>query len=70
MAKPTISTFPQRRNWDGTFDSICPRCLVTVSKARTEPELQVPESAHHFEGFDLERKLYKTDRQDPEDRSQ
>jgi hypothetical protein len=31
--------YPHRRNNDGSFDSICLNCFVTLANARTEPEL-------------------------------
>ena len=38
--------FPHRANRDGTIDSICPRCFVTVGTSNWEPELERLESAH------------------------
>jgi hypothetical protein len=38
--------FPHRRNPDGTFDSICLKCLLTIANARTEAELQKYDKDH------------------------
>jgi hypothetical protein len=40
------SPFPHRRNKDGSYDSICPKCLVTITNARTERELLASEQKH------------------------
>jgi hypothetical protein len=37
LTLPTF--FPHRRNRDGSFDSICLNCLVTIANARNEPDL-------------------------------
>lgn len=38
--------FPHRFNRDGTVDSICPRCYVTVGSAAIEDGLKPMETAH------------------------
>ena len=43
QAKPT---FPHRHNKDGTVDSICSECLLTVTTVRDERELTQHEEAH------------------------
>jgi hypothetical protein len=40
-------TFPHRLNLDGTFDSICPDCLRTISNEQFEIDLNPPERNHH-----------------------
>jgi len=35
-------TFPHRLNLDGTFDSICPDCLRTISNEQFEIDLNPP----------------------------
>jgi hypothetical protein len=39
-------TFPHRHNEDGTFDSICPICFVTVATDESETKLRLYELAH------------------------
>lgn len=43
QAKPT---FPHRHNKDGTVDSICSECLLTVATVRDERELTQHEEVH------------------------
>jgi hypothetical protein len=38
--------FPHRRNRDGSFDSICLKCLLTIANARTEADLAKYEKYH------------------------
>jgi hypothetical protein len=38
--------FPHRNNVDGTFDSICSRCYMTVASSRIEVCLIAPEAGH------------------------
>ena len=38
--------YPHRRNKDGSYDSICLTCFLTVSHAYTEAELTEQEMAH------------------------
>ena len=38
--------FPHRMNKDGTIDSVCPRCFVTVGRSTWEAELDRMEAAH------------------------
>lgn len=38
--------FAHRTNRDGTIDSICKECFVTVATAMWESELDQPEHAH------------------------
>ena len=38
--------FPHRRNPDGSFDSICPKCFRTVATRRNEADLAQPERDH------------------------
>ena len=40
------SPFPHRRNNDGSYDSICPKCIVTIAKATTERELLASDQKH------------------------
>jgi hypothetical protein len=47
--------FPHRRNEDGTFDSICARCFITVATENKETDLSNWERTHVCSG--LEPKL-------------
>ena len=38
--------FPHRINSDGTIDSICNHCFVTVGTSTTESDLELFESSH------------------------
>ncbi len=38
--------FPHRRNADGSFDSICLKCLLTIANERTETDLTKHEKHH------------------------
>ena len=38
--------FPHRRNEDGSFDSICLKCLLTIANARIEAHLAKYEKYH------------------------
>jgi len=46
MAVQIGPIFPHRLNPDGSFDSICPKCFVTVSTKRSETQLADDEIAH------------------------
>jgi hypothetical protein len=41
---PTL--YPHRLNNDGTFDSICPKCFLTIAKSPAEIGLTEGETAH------------------------
>lgn len=58
MAIPPRPIFPHRHNPDGTFDSICSRCLVTVATKRRESDLQDTEGTHVCSDLDLSRISY------------
>jgi hypothetical protein len=45
--------FPQRQNRDGSYDSICPRCFLTVAKGLSPRELDVEERIHICSPIDL-----------------
>jgi hypothetical protein len=38
--------FPHRRNPDGSFDSICLKCLLTIASSRTEADLAKHDKYH------------------------
>ena len=46
MDEDTQVRFPHRYNYDGTWDSICPRCFQTIARARDEGELERAELIH------------------------
>jgi len=48
--------FPHRHNHDGSHDSICPICFVTVATVQNEWELASHESAHVCEPENLRRR--------------
>jgi hypothetical protein len=41
-----LAEFPHRRDRDGLYDSICPRCYATVARSRPEAEMAELENAH------------------------
>lgn len=62
--------FPHRRKPNGTFDSICTRCFLTVANADTEAELRVPERAHDCRGFNMSEIMHLTEHYRRPSRSQ
>jgi hypothetical protein len=44
LTLPTV--FPHRKNRDGSFDSICRTCLLTVANTRREADLASYEQYH------------------------
>jgi hypothetical protein len=46
MALTLPPFFPHRRNRDGSFDSICLKCLLTIANARDEADLAKHEKYH------------------------
>jgi hypothetical protein len=44
LTLPTF--FPHRRNRDGSFDSICLKCLLTIASSRTEADLAKHDKHH------------------------
>jgi len=38
--------FPHRRNRDGSFDSICLKCLLTIANAKNEADLATHDRRH------------------------
>jgi hypothetical protein len=41
-----LPRFPRRRDRDGLYDAICPRCFGTIARAQPEAELAKLEQAH------------------------
>ena len=46
MSAVRDAIFPHRQNDDGTYDSICTSCFLTVATARSEGELKALEKNH------------------------
>jgi hypothetical protein len=46
MVLTRLPFYPHRRNRDGSFDSICLKCLLTIATAKTEIELATHEKVH------------------------
>jgi hypothetical protein len=46
MVHQYMSNFPHRFNADGSYDSICTLCHMTVAKAKVEAELFQHERTH------------------------
>jgi len=46
MAHPENTTFRHRHNQDGTFDSICSDCFLTIASANEEQKLYLLERIH------------------------
>ena len=50
----TSNPFAHRTNADGTIDSICKTCFVTVGTAQEAPALKIIEDSHTYEPWKLE----------------
>jgi len=46
LRSSAVPEFPHRNNRDGTYDSICPACLVTVASCKSEAGLLAYERKH------------------------
>ncbi len=57
MAEATLihPVFAHRTNRDGSIDSICRECFVTVATALWESELDQPEHAHFCDPWVLQQ---------------
>jgi hypothetical protein len=51
MDRSSLPPFPHRQNRDGSWDSICMKCYLTVANKPTEAELAVIESCHACKGL-------------------
>lgn len=49
--------YPHRRNRDGSFDSICLKCLVRIAHAETEVELLEFDSRHACKFWTLSQRI-------------
>ncbi len=43
------AAYPHRRNFDGSFDSICTICFATVARSQDEAALEIDEKSHSCE---------------------
>ncbi len=55
MASPASLGFTHRENRDGTIDSVCRRCYVTVCTSSWEADLESAEKDHACDPALLER---------------
>jgi hypothetical protein len=62
--------FPHRRRPNGTFDSICTQCFLTVANADTEAELKPAERAHDCKGFNIGEIMHRTEHERRPNQSQ
>jgi hypothetical protein len=61
MTDKAKTLYPHRRNRDGSFDSICLTCFMTVATAKTEIELAESDAKHICESALLaERGMFQT----------
>ena len=54
MLNEIQTRFPHRRNRNGTFDSICPRCFHTVATRTDERELSRDEHRHICDDWNMD----------------
>jgi hypothetical protein len=54
MTQPNTK-FIRRDNKDGTVDSVCRNCFVTIATARWKSDLEREESKHVCETYGLQR---------------
>jgi hypothetical protein len=65
MPDPHVNTFRHRQNRNGSYDSICGACYLTVASASRESELHQWEHVHScdsiqlFEVTEYSRRVYK-----------
>jgi hypothetical protein len=55
--------FPHRRNRDGSFDSICLKCLLTIANARTDADLAKYEKYHVCNPSIISQRVFDTTRE-------
>ena len=49
--------FAHRHNPNGSWDSICPRCHLTIASSENEADLQAVEQSHDCDEFAMKRYL-------------
>ena len=57
MAIEPSTTFPHRLNPDGTWDSICTKCYLTIATEKSEEALAAAEQRHDCYAAQRERYL-------------
>jgi hypothetical protein len=55
----TLRTFPHRLNRDGSFDSICLKCFLTIANTVIETELKARKNMHTDPALLCERRLFR-----------
>ena len=55
MTTSALTKFAHRQNRDGTFDSICRGCFLTIATSQSEVDLGGFERGHFCDPWDLER---------------
>jgi hypothetical protein len=58
MLSRQVVFYPHRRNRDGSFDSICLNCFVTVATGKTEAELSEYDNRHVCEYSTLSQRAF------------
>ena len=53
MMTKSKNGFPHRKNRDGSYDSICPHCFLTVASGASPQELDLQERVHACLPIDL-----------------
>ena len=44
--KDRQALYPHRKNRDGSYDSICPKCFTTIARSKAEAELAAFDRGH------------------------
>jgi hypothetical protein len=57
MAAEPNTFYPHRHNRDGTFDSICLKCFLTVAHTETEAELLAYDRVHVCQYWAVSRRV-------------
>jgi hypothetical protein len=60
----SIKGFPHRKNPDGSWDSICGRCFLTIATKPDETDLKAAEDAHDCDALALSYVLKQQERQE------
>lgn len=55
MGDASKPNFAHRANRDGTFDSICRDCFITVATQQREADLEKPEREHVCDSWVLDK---------------
>jgi hypothetical protein len=58
MADKLIAFYPHRRNKDGSYDSICLTCFVTVAFGKSEAELMGYDRQHVCEFSTMSQRAF------------